>query len=139
MMLELGQGERIERVLSGETGLSRQDLTAYRREKLVKGEDWRYDKEVILTEQGYGKVRRDLLGEDLVEPAGDQRVRDGQVTKWDFRNSRMVEVDGKYLVRVRNAALWRPDSKGNRMSISYVVSGDRMYHVGKSPRYPGKW
>lgn len=137
--MKLDSGERIERVLSAETGLSRQDLTAYRREKLVKGIDWRYEKEVILTEEGYGKVRRDLLGEDSTEPAGDQAVRVGRVTKWDFRNSRMVEVDGKYLVRVRNAALWRPDSNGNQMLISYVISGDRMYHVGKSPRYPGKW
>ncbi len=138
-MINLQPGERIERVLSAETGLSRQDLTMFRKDRLRKGEDWRYDREVILTQAGWSKVRRELLGEDPGVKEADTPFLEGLVTKWDFRNSRMVDVEGRILVRVKNAALWRPDRAGNRMTLRYVKSGDRHYQVGKVPRYPGKW
>ena len=138
-MIDLQPGERIERVLSAETGLSRQDLTAFRRDRVDKGEDWRYDREVVLTPSGWAKVRQELLGEDPGDKEADPSVLTGRVTKRNFRNNRMVEVDGRILVRVKNAALWRPDRSGNRMILQYVRSGDRCYQVGKVPRYPGKW
>ena len=138
-MINLQPGERIERVLSAETGLSRQDLTLFRKGRLQRGDDWRYDREVILTQAGWSKVRRELLGEDPGDKEADPPFLEGQVTKWNFRNTRMVEVDGRILVRVKNAALWRPDRDGVRMVLRYVVSGDRCYQVGKAPRYPGKW
>jgi len=138
-VINLQPGERIERVLSAETGLSRQDLTLFRKNNLKRGGDWRYDREVILTQEGWSKVRRVLLGEDPEIKESDPSVLEGQVTKWNFRNPRIVEVDNKFLVRVKNATLWRPDRSGVPMVLRYVTSGDRRYQVGKVPRYPGKW
>ena len=52
-------------------------------------------------------------------------IKEGFVVRWDWRNSRMVEVrddDGvKYIVRVNNAMKWRPDRQGNSVSRCLVI------------------
>ena len=68
---------------------------------------------------------------------------EGAVVRWDWRNSRMVEVmddkGTKRIVRVRNALMWRPDRKGQFMRMKFFKDGDVYRQTGRSPRYPGVW
>jgi len=121
--------------------MPRPALVAYRRQHLVKPDDWYYQKDVVITASGLAKLRRHF---GLAEGAETAPVTmEGDVVKWDWRNARMVEVmDGqgrKRVVRVRNALLWRPDRQGQFMRIKFFKDGDVYRQTGRSPRYPGIW
>ena len=101
-MKQLKQGEALERLLVGDWGLPRQVMVECRREHLVKSDDWRYEREVILTSTGLAKMQRHFgLAETVHVPA----IVEGCVVRWDWKNSRMVEVKGddgqNYRVRVK--------------------------------------
>ena len=139
-MKQLKQGEALERLLVGDWGWPRPVMVEYRREHLVKSDDWRYEREVILTPTGLAKMQRHFgLAETVNVPA----IVEGCVVRWDWKNSRMVEVKGddgqNYRVRVNNALKWRPDRKGKFMRIKFLKDGDQWRQVGRSPRYPGIW
>ena len=76
-------------------------------------------------------------------PVEEPVIKEGFVVRWDWRNSRMVEVrdnDGvKYIVRVNNAMKWRPDRQGNFLRIKFHRDGDQWRQTGRAPRYPGIW
>ena len=124
----------------GDWGLPRQVLVRYRKENLVKPDDWRYEREVILTSTGLAKMQRHF---GLAEPVEVPAVVEGSVVRWDWKNSRMVEVKGddgqNYRVRVNNALKWRPDRQGKFMRIKFHRDGDHWRQFGRSPRYPGIW
>ncbi len=104
-------------------GLPRTALTAYRKAHLAKPEDWRYERQVILSASGAAKMRQHFGLDDA--PVEAPVIKEGFVVRWDWRNSRMVEVrddDGvKYIVRVNNAMKWRPDRQGNSVSRCLVI------------------
>ena len=131
----------MERLLVREWGLPRPAFVAFRREHLVKPVDWEWRKDVVIKASGLAKLQRHF---GLDEGAETTPVTmEGDVVKWDWRNSRMVEVmDGngaKRIVRVRNALLWRPDRQGQFMRIRFFKDGDVYRQTGRSPRYPGVW
>ena len=103
--------------------LPRTALTAYRKAHLAKPEDWRYERQVILSASGAAKMRQHFGLDDA--PVEAPVIKEGFVVRWDWRNSRMVEVrddDGvKYIVRVNNAMKWRPDRQGNSVSRCLVI------------------
>ena len=105
----------LERLLPADWGLPRTALTAYRKAHLAKPEDWRYERQVILSASGAAKMRQHFGLDDA--PVEAPVIKEGFVVRWDWRNSRMVEVrddDGvKYIVRVNNAMKWRPDRQRN--------------------------
>ena len=124
----------------GEWGLPRSVLKDYRVAHLVKPTDFRLEREIILTSIGLAKLREHfgIQDKDVL-----RSVMVGDVVRWDWRNSRMVEVrcaNGElYRVRVRNALKWRPDRDGKFMRIKFHRDGDQYRQVGRSPRYPGIW
>lgn len=133
-------GEYLEKLLVGEWGLSRKVLKRFRDKHLVNPEHWRLEREVILTPAGLIKMRQHFkIEETTVVPL----VMTGCVTRWDWRNSKMVEVKGDnggtYRVRVQNALKWRPDRQGKFMRIKFQRDGDQYRQMGRSPRYPGIW
>jgi hypothetical protein len=133
-------GEYLEKLLVGEWGLSRKVLKRFRDKHLVNPEHWRSEREVILTPAGLTKMRQHFkIEETTVVPL----VMTGSVTRWDWRNSKMVEVEGDdgrtYRVRVQNALKWRPDRQGKFMRIKFQRDGDQYRQMGRSPRYPGIW
>ena len=140
-MVQLEDGEVKERLLPKKWGLPRQCLTKFRKDNLVKPKDWRYEREVILTSVGLAKMRKHFHLDD--NESDNPVIREGFVTRWNWRNSRMVEVKGDdghvYIVRVNNALKWRPDRKGNFMRIKFHRDGEQWRHCGRSPRYPGIW
>ena len=78
-MKQLKQGEALERLLVGDWGLPRQVMVEYRREHLVKSDDWRYEREVILTSAGLAKMQRHFgLAETVNVPA----IVEGCVVRW---------------------------------------------------------
>jgi len=109
--------------LPADWGLPRTALTAYRKAHLAKPEDWRYERQVILSASGAAKMRQHFGLDDA--PVEAPVIKEGFVVRWDWRNSRMVEVrddDGvKYIVRVNNAMKWRPDRQGNSVSRCLVI------------------
>ena len=69
-MKQLKPGEALERLLVGDWGLPRPVMVEYRREHLVKSDDWRYEREVILTPTGLAKMQRYFgLAETVNVPA----------------------------------------------------------------------
>ena len=104
-MVQLEDGEVKERLLPKKWGLPRQCLTKFRKDNLVKPHDWRYEREVILTSVGLAKMRKHFHLDD--NESDNPVIREGFVTRWNWRNSRMVEVKGDdghvYIVRVNNA------------------------------------
>ena len=133
-------GEYLEKLLVGEWGLSRKVLKRFRDKHLVNPEHWRSERVVILTPAGLTKMRQHFkIEETTVVPL----VMTGSVTRWDWRNSKMVEVRGDdgvtYRVRVQNALKWRPDRQGKFMRIKFQRDGDQYRQMGRSPRYPGIW
>jgi hypothetical protein len=140
-VIELNQGEVLERLLVREWGLPRPAFVAFRREHLVKPDDWYYQKDVVITAAGLAKMQRHF---GLEEAAEKMPVTiEGDVVRWGWRNSRMVEVmddkGTKRIVRVRNASLWRPDRQGQFMRMKFFKDGDVYRQTGRSPRYPGVW
>ena len=131
----------MERLLVREWGLPRPAFVAFRRSHLVKPVDWYYQKDVVITAAGLAKLQRHFGLSEGTETA--PVTMEGDVVKWDWRNSRMVEVmDGKgtkRIVRVRNALLWRPDRQGQFMRMKFFKDGDVYRQTGRSPRYPGVW
>ena len=124
-----------------EWGLPRPALVAYRRQHLVKPDHWFYQKDVVITAAGLAKMQRHFNLEEGLEKA--PVTIEGAVVKWDWKNSRMVEVmdskGTKWGVRVRNALLWRPDRQGQFMRMKFFKDGDGYRQTGRSPRYPGIW
>lgn len=140
-MIKLNEGEVLERCLVREWGLPRSAFVAFRRAHLAKPVDWDYRKDVVIKASGLVKLQRHFgLAEVKEESPG---VLEGEVTKWDWVNRRMVEVVGddgtKRIVKVRDSRMWRPDRKGNRMRIRFFRDGDVYRQTGRSPRYPGVW
>ncbi len=137
---KLKTGEYLEKLLVGDWGLPRSVLKEFRDVHLVKPQDFRLEREVILTEVGLAKMRRHF---NIKETAVVPLVMTGCVTRWDWRNSRMVEVKGDdggtYRVRVNNALKWRPDKEGKYMRIKFQRDGDQYRQMGRSPRFPGIW
>ena len=131
----------MERLLVREWGLPRPAFVAFRRAHLVKPADWDYRKDVVITASGLAKMQRHFNLEDGLETA--PVTIEGAVVKWDWKNSRMVEVmdskGTKWVVRVRNALLWRPDRQGQFMRMKFFKDGDVYRQTGRSPRYPGVW
>ena len=131
----------MERLLVREWGLPRPALVAYRRQHLVKPDHWFYQKDVVITAAGLAKMQRHFGLEEGLEKA--PVTMEGDVVKWDWKNSRMVEViddkGAKRTVRVRNALLWRPDRQGKFMRLKFFKDGDVYRQAGRSPRYPGIW
>ena len=131
----------LERLLPADWGLPRTALTEYRKAHLAKPDDWRYERQVILTASGAAKMRQHFGLEDVTveEPV----IKEGFVTRWNWKNSRMVEVKGEdgntYIVRVNNAMKWRPDRQGNFLHIKFFRDGDQWRQMGRAPRYPGIW
>ena len=121
--------------------MPRPALVACRRQHLVKPDDWYYQKDVVITAAGLAKMQRHF-GLDEGEENAPVTI-EGDVVRWDWRNSRMVEVmddkGAKRIVRVRNALLWRPDRQGQFMRIKFFRDGDVYRQTGRSPRYPGIW
>jgi len=140
-MVQLKEGEVLERLLPADWGLPRTALTEYRKAHLAKPDDWRYERQVILTASGAAKMRQHFGLEDVTveEPV----IKEGFVTRWNWKNSRMVEVKGEdgntYIVRVNNAMKWRPDRQGNFLHIKFFRDGDQWRQMGRAPRYPGIW
>ena len=70
-------------------------------------------------------------------------IVEGCVIRWDYLNSRIVEVKSdagqNYRVSVNNALKWRPDRQGKFMRIKFLKDGDQWRQVGRAPRYPGIW
>ena len=131
----------MERLLVREWGLPRPALVTYRRQHLVKPGDWYYQKDVVITATGLAKMQRHFGLEEREEKA--PVTMEGDVVRWDWRNSRMVEVmddnGARRIVRVRNALLWRPNRQGQFMRIKFFKDGDVYRQAGRSPRYPGIW
>ena len=131
----------MERLLVREWGMPRPAFVAFRREHLVKPDDWYYQKDVVITAAGLAKLQRHFGLEEGVETA--PVTMEGDVVKWNWKNTRMVEVtDGKgakRVVRVRDASLWRPDRQGQFMRMKFFKDGDVYRQTGRSPRYPGVW
>jgi len=140
-VIKLNEGEVLERCLVREWGLPRHAFVDFRKAHLVKPADWDYRKDVVLTASGLAKMQRHFGLEEGAEK--EPMVFEGVVVRWNWRNSRMVEVrddDGqKRIVRVRNAMLWRPDRQGQFMRIKFFRDGDQWRQTGRSPRYPGIW
>ena len=140
-MVQLKEGEVLERLLPADWGLPRAALTAYRKAHLAKPEDWRYERQVILSASGAAKMRQHFGLDDA--PVEEPVIKEGFVVRWDWRNSRMVEVrddaGAKYIVRVNNAMKWRPDRQGNFLRIKFHRDGDQWRQTGRAPRYPGIW
>ena len=61
-MVQLKEGEVLERLLPADWGLPRTALTAYRKAHLAKPEDWRYERQVILIAKGAFVNARDDNG-----------------------------------------------------------------------------
>ncbi len=131
----------MERLLVREWGLPRPVFVAFRRSHLVKPVDWDWRKDVVIKPSGLAKLQSHFGLEEVAEKV--PVTMEGNVVRWDWRNSRMVEVmDGKgtkRIVRVRNALLWRPDRQGQFMRIRFFKDGDVYRQTGRSPRYPGVW
>ena len=140
-MVEVREGEVRERFLPAAWGLARGQIVEARKAHLTPKEDWYYHRDVIIRPSGVAKLQRHFGLEEGEEQT--PAVMEGAVVKWDWRNSRMVEVmdDGgrKGIVRVRNALLWRPDRQGQFMRIKFFRDGDVYRQTGRSPRYPGVW
>ena len=141
-MTKVSEGEVLERLLVKEWGMPRPALVAYRKANLVKPVDWYYQKDVVITSAGLAKMQRHFGLEEVSETSPD--VLEGEVTKWDWINRRMVEVAGadgsRRVVRVRDARMWRPErGSGKRMRIRFFRDGDQWRQTGRSPRYPGVW
>jgi hypothetical protein len=121
--------------------MPRPALVDYRRQHLVKPVDWYYRKDVVITAAGLAKMQRHFGLEQVSEETPG--VLEGVCTKWDWVNRRIIEVAGddgaKRIVRVRDARMWRPDRKGNRMRVKFFRDGDQWRQTGRSPRYPGVW
>lgn len=137
---KLNPGEYLEKLLVSDWGLPRDVLKQFRKSHLVKPTDFRLEREIILTPVGLAKMREHFeIQETTVVPL----VMAGCVTRWSWRNSKMVEVKGDdgvtYRVRVQNALKWRPDREGNFMRIKFQKDGDQYRQMGRSPRYPGNW
>ena len=137
----MNEGEVLERWLVKEWGLPRPAFVAFRRAHLVKPVDWDYRKDVVIKASGLAKMQRHFgLAEDKEKAPV---TLEGAVTNWSWRNTRMVEVAGddgaKRTVRVRDAAMWRPDRQGSLMRIKYFLDGDVYRQTGRSPRYTGVW
>ena len=140
-MIELNEGEVLERLLVREWGLPRPAFVAFRREHLAKPDDWEWRKDVVITASGLAKLQRHFGLEEATEKT--PVTMEGAVVRWDWRNSRMVEVmdanGTKRVVRVRNALMWRPDRQGQFMRMKFFKDGDVYRQTGRSPRYPGIW
>ncbi len=140
-VIEVKEGEVRERHLPTTWGLNRSLIVEARKAHLTPKVDWRYEREVIVRPSGLVKLQRHFGLDEGAEES--PAVMEGDVVKWDWRNSRMVEVmDGKgtkRIVRVRNALLWRPDRRGQFMRMKFFKDGDVYRQTGRSPRYPGVW
>ena len=74
-MVQLKEGEVLERLLPADWGLPRTALTAYRKAHLAKPEDWRYERQVILSASGAAKMRQHFgLDDAPVEEPASRRV-----------------------------------------------------------------
>ena len=140
-MIEVNEGEVRERHLPAAWGLARGQIVAARKAHLTPKIDWFYNRDVIIRQSGICKLQRHFGLDEGAEES--PAVMEGDVVKWDWRNSRMVEVmdskGQKRIVRVRNAMLWRPDRQGQFMRIKFFKEGDVYRQTGRSPRYPGIW
>jgi len=140
-VIEVKEGEVRERHLPAAWGLARGQIVAARKSHLTPKIDWFYNRDVIVRACGITKLQRHFGLDEGAEES--PAVMEGDVVRWDWKNSRMVEVmDGngaKRIVRVRNAMLWRPDRQGQFMRIKFFKDGDVYRQTGRSPRYPGIW
>ena len=140
-MIEVREGEVRERHLPAAWGLARGQIVAARKAHLTPKVDWRYERDVIIHAKGLVKLQRHFGLDEGAEES--PAVMEGDVVKWDWRNSRMVQAmdeNGKtWIVRVRNALMWRPDRLGQFMRIKFFKDGDVYRQTGRSPRYPGIW
>jgi len=128
------KGEIIERVFAAGLGIPHRKFAEWRRENLKKGLEWRYEREVILTQAGKAKSEMHFqVGKgEAVQANG---IETGVVGRFNFRNPRLVLLDdGKTTIRVRDNKNYRPG-----MAIRYRNEGGSLVLVGRAPRWPGRY
>ena len=110
-----------ERELAANLGLDRRTVKELRDEIFTEGEDFvrgRHRK-VMVTLPGQEKIKRHFFPEKYMPETLASPVLAGHVTYWRYRNRKIVQVDGKHIVRVKNADEWGPNIKGQPCPITY--------------------
>ena len=100
-----------ESELSRNLGIDRRTVKALREELLIEGEDYlrgRYRK-IQITLSGQAKIKAKLFPQEFVPESLSSEERKGLVTNYKYRNQKLVEVDGKYLVAVKNSKDYAPN------------------------------
>jgi|TARA_A100001037_G_scaffold262802_1_gene252643 hypothetical protein len=120
-----------EAELSRNLGIDRRTLKGLREELLVEGEDYvrgRYRK-IQISLAGQSKIKAKLFPEKYMPEKLSSEERVGYVTNNRFRNQRLVEVDGKYLVTVKNAKNYSPNLWGQPCECVYKEMGGRLVAI----------
>ena len=134
-MRELKPGEVIERVLACVIGVPHKALAAWRKENLDKGNDWRYEREVILTDTGKAKVEAFYQVGKIEVKRPD--VESSQVHKRTLRvrNPRLLVLENGVELLVSSNKNFRPG-----MVVRYKKDrSGRLVLDGRCPRWPGRY
>lgn len=127
--------------LAADLGVCRETVKKIRNRLLTLGNDYERGEhnKVIYLPSGIKKVSQDLFPDDYEPVVEEPEMIEGKVTNWRFRNQRIVEVDGKDLVRVKNAKLYMPNGRGELCPIRYKKNANGFIVDGPAPRRPGYW
>ena len=123
-----------ESELSRNLGIDRRTVKALREELLIEGEDYlrgRYRK-IQITLSGQAKIKAKLFPQEFAPESLSSEERKGLVTNYKYRNQKLVEVDGKYLVAVKNSKDYAPNWWGQPCECVYKEMGGRFVAV-RSP------
>ena len=117
-----------EKELSANLGLNRRTVAELRDKILTEGEDFvrgKYRK-IIITLPGQEKIKRHFFPEQYMPETLKSEELTGLVTNWKYRNRRIVQVDDKHIVRVKDARLYRPNIWGQPCPITYKEMGGQL-------------
>jgi len=124
-----------ENELSANLGLNRRTVVELRKEILTEGEDFLRGKyrKIVITLSGVEKIKRHLFPEKYQPETLASEELTGTVTHWQYRNRKIVQVDGKHIVRVGNADQFRPNMWGQPCPIVYKEMGGQFIASGPPP------
>ena len=127
--------------LANDLGVCRETVKKIRNRILRVGEDYERGQHnrVVYLPSGIRKISQELIPEEYEGDVKEPVKYEGKVTNWRFRNKRIVEVDGRHIVRVKNADLYMPNGRGELCPIRFKDYSGGFIVEGPAPRRAGYW
>ena len=127
--------------LANDLGVCRETVKKIRNRILKLGEDYERGQHnrVVYLPSGIRKISQELIPEEYEGDVKEPVKYEGKVTNWRFRNKRIVEVDGRHIVRVKNADLYMPNGRSELCPIRFKENANGFIVHGPAPRKAGYW